>query len=405
MSDPAPPTDTAPRRPSFWLLAALTVTGVVAIHVYTPVLPAVAADLRATDAQVQLSIMVFMLSFALSQLILGPLSDRFGRRPLVIAGLILYVGANVLCALAPTIEWLIAARAVQALGASTGGVLGRAIVRDVWDRGEMASLMGKLQIAQVLGAASAPIIGSFIAAWFDWTAGFWFLSLFAGVQLVLAFRLLPETNRYRGTRTGFFSMMKDFGTLLRSPGYLGNCLSTGFLNAMYFTFFSAAPFLLIDRLGLSPDRFGFIMMVAIGGSLTGAWISSRYAARPRARLMMPLGVLVALSGAMIILYVGLFGETTVSSVVAPLALLGLGNGLLSPLAAAGAVSVQPRIAGTASAGFGFVLLMLGAAGALAATQMSHDTPVDMALGMVGFCLLALLSLVLLRLEPRTETSS
>ena len=399
MTDPAVPAALpAPARPSFLLLAAMTVSGVVAIHVYTPSLPAVAADLDASEAAVQLSIMAYMISVGFSQLLIGPLSDRFGRRPLMIAGLAVFVLANAFCALAPSIEWLIAARVLQAAGASTGGVLARAIVRDSWERDSVASLMGKLQMAQVVGAATAPIIGGQLAAWFDWTAGFWFLSLFAAAQLALGIRLLPETNRYLGTQTSALGMVKDFLILLRSPAYLGNCLAVGWMNAMYFVFFASAPFLFINHLGMTPDRMGTIMLVAVTGSLAGAWMSSRYAGRPWAGRMMPIGVLTSMSGAVIILGFGLAGQTSIASAVAPLALTGLGNGLLLPLAGARAVGVMPRLAGTASAGFGFIQLMLGALGTLAATQMNHDSQRDMGLGMAVFSVLALLSLSLVRLE-------
>ena len=381
----------------------MTVSGVVAIHVYTPSLPAVAHDLNASDAAVQLSIMAYMISVGFAQLLIGPLSDRFGRRPLMITGLAIFVFANALCALAPSIEWLIAARVLQAAGASTGGVLARAIVRDSWERDSVASLMGKLQMAQVVGAATAPIIGGQLATWFDWTAGFWFLSAFAAAQLVLGFRLLPETNRYLGMQTSAIGMVKDFLLLLRSPAYLGHCFAVGWMNAMYFVFFASAPFLFINHLGMTPSEMGYIMLVTVTGSLTGAWMSSRFAGRPWAGRMMPSGILASMTGSLIILGFGLAGQTSIPTALAPLALIGLGNGLLMPLASARAVSVMPRLAGTASAGFGFIQLMLGALGTLATTQMNHDSQIDMGLGMAVFCVLALLALGVVRLETWGNT--
>jgi DHA1 family bicyclomycin/chloramphenicol resistance-like MFS transporter len=386
--------------PSIALLMALVLGGVLAINVYVPALPEIALKLAASPGDVQLSITGFMVAFGVAQLALGPLSDRFGRRPVLLGGTVLFVIANVLCAFAVSIEQLILGRVLQGIGACSGSVVTRAIVRDAWGAERSARAMGYLTISTSLGGAVAPVMGGHLAVQFDWTAGFWALAALATIPLAVALVALPETNRPYLRPAGWRHLLADYRRLIRNRAYLGSCLAVGWLNGVFFVFLGSSPFVLIELLGLRPDTYGYFMLFMVVGSLFGSFLAARFGRRGYADRLLIAGCGLTLGGAITITAFGLAGETGVATVVEPLALVGLGNGLTMPLGAARAVGTYPEIAGTASAGFGFIQLMLGAAGASVASLLVHASQTPMGLGMTALALAALGSAVWGLSSPR-----
>ncbi len=372
----------------------LVLPGVLAINVYVPSLPEIAQVFDASPTETQLTLTVFLIAFGASQLVLGPLSDRYGRRPVLLSGFALFVVANVLCALAFSLEALLAGRALQAIGACAGSVVTRALVRDAWGREKSASIMGLVTLSISIGAALAPIIGGQLATWFGWSAGFWFLAILGAVPLVVGIFRLPETNRYRGRPVSALRIAGDLQRLLGYPPYLGYCLSVGAMNGMFFVFLGSATFILIDELGMRPDTFGVFMLVMVAGSLIGAAIVARYGSRPWGPRLLTVGTLTSLLGGILIAVIGLVGATSIIGIVAPLFLVGLGNGGMMPLAGARAVGLAPRLAGTASAGFGAIQLAGGAIGTVVAGLLPHVSQGPMGLGMVAFAAFGLASTAL-----------
>lgn len=373
---------------------AMVLAGVLAINIYVPSLPEITRVFAASPSEIQLTLTVFLVAFGIAQLVLGPLSDRYGRRPVLLFGMALFVLANVLCALAFTIETLLVGRALQAVGACAGSVVTRALVRDAWGRAKSASIMGLVTLSISLGAAAAPIVGGQLATYFGWTAGFWFLAAAGAIPLAIALFRLPETNRYRGRAVSVLRIADDLRRLLAYPPYLGYCLSVGAMNGMFFVFLGSAPFLLIDQLGMGPDTFGFFMLVMVAGSLIGAAIVARYGARPWGPRLLTWGTMTSLAGGVAIAALGFAGMTSIPGLLAPLFLVGLGNGGMMPLAGARAVGLAPRVAGTASAGFGAIQLAGGAIGTVVAGVIPHTTQGPVGLGMVAFAVVGLASTAL-----------
>ncbi len=364
----------------------MVLAGVLAINVYVPALPEISRALNASPSEVQLTLTVFLVAFGIAQLVLGPMSDRYGRRPILLWGTALFVVANIVCALAFSIEALLIGRVLQAFGACAGSVVTRALVRDAWGRNGSASIMGFLTLSISLGAAVSPLIGGQLAARFGWTAGFWFLAAVGAIPVVMGIFRLPETNRYIGRPMSILRIATDLRRLCAFPPYLGYCLSVGAMNGMFFVFLGSAPFVLIDNLGMPPDIFGVFMLVMVAGSLIGAAVAARYGNRPWGDRLLSVGTICSLIGGLIIAGIGLSGWTSIPGVIAPLFLVGLGNGGMMPIAGARAVGLAPKVAGTASAGFGAIQLAGGAVGTVVAGFLPHTTQGPMGIGMIAFAL-------------------
>ncbi len=376
-------------RPPIGLLMTMVLAGVLAINVYVPALPEISRALNASPAEVQLTLTVFLVAFGIAQLVLGPMSDRYGRRPVLLWGTALFVVANIVCALAFSIEALLVGRVLQAFGACAGSVVTRALVRDAWGRNGSASIMGFLTLSISLGAAVSPLIGGLLAARFGWTAGFWFLAAVGAVPVVIGIFRLTETNRFIGRPMSILRIATDLRRLCAYPPYLGYCLSVGAMNGMFFVFLGSAPFVLIENLGMPTDIFGVFMLVMVAGSLIGAAVAARYGNRPWGDRLLSVGTLCSLIGGLLIAGIGFAGWTSIPGVIAPLFLVGLGNGGMMPIAGARAVGLAPRLAGTASAGFGAIQLGGGAIGTVIAGFLPHTAQGPMGAGMVAFALVGL----------------
>jgi len=247
-----------------WLLTALTALGQLSISMYAPSLPAIAAGLDTTAGMVQVTLSVFLISFAVSQLVLGPLSDRYGRRRVLLGGLAVFAAGSLACALAGGIEALVAARAVQAFGACAGASVGRAVVRDLFDRDEAARVMAVMGMAFAAAPAAGPIVGGYLQAAFAWPAVFLFLAALGGVLLMLSAWHLPETNRDRDPDAMRPARMAaTYRMIACNRSFLGYSLPpmawVGGMLAMH----ACMPFLLIQSLGVSPTAYGWLTLSTV----------------------------------------------------------------------------------------------------------------------------------------------
>ncbi len=362
------------------LLTALVAFGAISTDLYLPSLPAIARAFASDTAEVQLTLSVFLAGFAASQVVYGPLSDRYGRRPVLIAGLGLYVGASLACMAAPDIGFLIAARFLQALGACAGVVLGRAVVRDVYGRERAAKALSYMSMAMALAPALGPILGGYLQVWFGWRANFLVLAGFGAGCLLAVFLLLPETNPSRDAAAARGAqMLRNYLTLARDPAYLGYVLVGAFAYGGIFAFISGSSFVLIDVLGLSPDRYGLCFGAVVVGYMIGTFASGRLSLAVGLDRLILTGTLVGLAGGIVALGLALSGVLGVAAVVAPTFLYLIGAGLMLPNAIAGAIGPYPTMAGTASAFLGVVQMGLAACVGIAVGHLHDGT----ARGMFG----------------------
>jgi len=356
-------------RPGRFLVIILTLLctiGPVSIDMYLPAMPGLAREFGASTGTVQLTLSLFLTGFAFAQLIYGPLSDRFGRRPVILAGLLVFVGATILCAFARSIEELILARILQATGACAGPVLARAVVRDLWRREDAARVLAIIAGAMAVAPAIAPVVGGWLLLVSDWRAIFWALALFVALLLGLCVFGLRETNPHPdplATRPG--RLLANVRHITVSRIFWGYVLTFACAYSGLFSFLSGAPFVLIELFGIPADQFGYYFLVPVFGYMAGTLLSSRLSPRFGLDRTIGIGLAVIAIAAGSMAALGwlrpvLPWHPGVVAIVAPIGMYMIGTGLIMPSAMAGALGPFATMAGAASAVMGFVQMMLGA---------------------------------------------
>jgi DHA1 family bicyclomycin/chloramphenicol resistance-like MFS transporter len=367
------------------LLAAVVGIGALSIDMFLPSLPSISREFGSRPATVQLAITLFLMAYAGSQIVFGPLSDRFGRRPMLLAGLALYLAGAVACFLAPSVEVLIAARIVQGVGAGSGPVVGRAIVRDVYPRERAARVLAVMGTAQALTPILAPILGGTLHRWFGWHSVFAVLAGFGLVFLTGCWLWVRETlpapdlvslhpARLAGNVRG----------MLRHPGFLGYVLLATLIFSGQFAFISGSAFVLIDLMHLSPDAYGFGFGLVACGIMAGSFLSARYTPRLGIRRMILSGAGVAAVAGTAMAALAAIGWASPAGVIGPMLLYAISVGLVLPNAIAGAISPFPHAAGLASAVIGF-LMMTGSAGYSIAVSGFYDGTARPMTGAIALC--------------------
>jgi DHA1 family bicyclomycin/chloramphenicol resistance-like MFS transporter len=343
------------------LLMAMTAIGPATLNIVVPALPGLIVQLDTDPGTVQLTLSLYLLSLATAQLLLGPLSDRFGRRPVVLAGLTLAVAASLAAIAASSIGALIGVRIVQAVGASTGIVIGRAIIRDLYERDRAAAMIGLVTTAMVIAPMVAPLIGGILDTAYGWQAIFMFLALFSGAVLLWAIVVLPET-RPASVAQAPERLGQEWRALLGSAKFHGYVLVGALGSASFFTFLGGGPHVVVTLMGRTSAEFGVWFAVTSLGYMSGNFTASRLSQRFGVDWMIMAGIAFELIGAgLTAVLVAAMPEAGPAIIFLPQLVISFGNGLLLPNAIAGAVSVRPQAAGAASGMTGFTQMAVGAA--------------------------------------------
>jgi DHA1 family bicyclomycin/chloramphenicol resistance-like MFS transporter len=343
------------------LLIAITAVGPLSLNILAPAMPGLIGTLGAGAGTVQLTLSLFLLGMAVSQLVLGTLSDRFGRRPVMLAGLALTVVASFAALATTSITGLIVARTCQAFGATAGIVIGRAVVRDLYDRDRAASMIGWVTMAMVVAPMIAPLIGGALDTALGWHAIFAFVGLFAAAILVWASFQLPETRKV-ATGEGFAHFLAASGSLLTDRAFLGYALVAAFNSAMFFTFIGGAPHVVVTIMHRSSAEYGIWFLAISLAYMAGNFAAGRWSAKYGVDVMIRAGVAVTVAGAAVgIIWVLLDPAGGPAVIMTPQMIIGFASGFMLPNALAGAVSVRPQAAGAAAGITGFMQMGLGAA--------------------------------------------
>jgi DHA1 family bicyclomycin/chloramphenicol resistance-like MFS transporter len=364
----------------------MTAIGPMALNILTPAVPGLVKTFGTDAAAVQLTLSLYLFGLAASQLVMGPLSDRLGRRPVVLAGLTVAAVSSVAALAATSIEALIVARIIQAIGASTGVVVGRAIIRDLYDRDRAAAMIGWVTTATVVAPMVAPMIGGFLDTALGWEAIFVFVGLVSAATLIGAVLALPETQAATMSG-GLVRFLSEARLLVATRQFCGYALCVAANSAMFFVYIGGAPHVVVTIMGRSSAVYGVWFAVASFGYMTGNFIAARRSAVLGVDRMIWWGTLVALLAAVVecVLVVAMPGGGP-AIIFVPQILISIGSGFLMPNALAGAVSVRPQAAGTASGFTGFLQMGLGA---VSAQLVSHlldgaNSALPMVLVMLGF---------------------
>ncbi|KGJ22877.1 multidrug effflux MFS transporter [Paracoccus panacisoli] len=348
-----------PRRtpPHILTLVLLSGLGALSMNVFLPSLPGMARDFGVDYAVMQLSVTVYLAGSALVQMIAGPLSDRYGRRPVMLVGLATFLVATAGTLLAPSAGWFLAFRTLQA-AVGTGMVLSRAIVRDMVEGDAAASRIGYVTMGMSVIPMMAPILGGLLDEAFGWRANFAMLLAAGAAALALAWVDLGETAR------GGLSMraqMRGYPQLARSGVFWGYALAATFASGAFFAYLGGAPFVGETVFHLRPAEVGYWFAAPSIGYLLGNFISGRFAARVGIDRMILLGAWVTALALGAALAVTMAGALVPAVFFGAIALMGLGNGMVLPSATAGMMGVRPELAGTAS-GLGGAMAVAGGAG-------------------------------------------
>ncbi|WP_282604626.1 multidrug effflux MFS transporter [Pelagibius sp. Alg239-R121] len=377
-------------------LTMVVALGPISTDLYLPSLPSIGVALGSDTAGVQLTLSVFLAGFAVSQLIYGPLSDRYGRRPVLLIALLIYFMATVACCFADSIEWLIAARFAQALGACAGPVVGRAVVRDVFGRDRSARVLSYMATAVSVAPAVGPIIGGYLEIGFGWRASFIALGVFGALAFAGIYALLPETNVRRdptATRPG--KLISNYFFLMRTRHYVGCVLICTFSYSGIFSFISGSPFILIETIQLSPSSYGLCFTAVVIGYMLGSFTSGRLTQRVGTSQMILTGTVLQCVGGMAGILLAMFGILDVYSIVGPTFVFLIGTGLAMPNAMASAIGPFPQMAGTASALLGFTQMTVAAVVGIAVGHSGDGTAFGMMGSIALVSILGLLSFVFL----------
>jgi DHA1 family bicyclomycin/chloramphenicol resistance-like MFS transporter len=385
------------------LITALVALGQISTSIYTPSLPSLRTALNASLQQANLSLALFLLGFAPAQLIIGSLSDRYGRRPVLVIGLVAYITASAACALAPTIEALIAGRFVQGLAACTGPVLSRAIVRDIYGIERSATALAYIGAALALSPAIAPIIGGYLQVWFGWRSAFVFL-VCVGVVLLLAVAwLLPETTQpvLRRPRVSLAGALADHLRVLGGRGFLANAIAVGSVFAGLMAYTVGGPFVFIELFGLTPTAFGLLAVFTVAGYFVGSLTAARLSRHLPPSRLMPLGLSLCLAGGAVAALLVIAARPSIVAIVAPMSVFCAGFGIVFAAGIAEALAPFPHLAGTASAWIGFLQMVIAALSTtlLGAFEMTSALP--MVLGVLGTAALGAASYGLIGWTART----
>ena len=353
---------TPPHVITLVLLASISALN---MNIFLPSLPGMAAYFDADYGFMQLAISAYLGVTALLQLVIGPLSDRFGRRPVLLVALSIFLLATLGCILSPNVETFLMFRMVQGAVAA-GMVLSRAIVRDMVKPWEAASMIGYITMGMSLVPMLGPMLGGYLDKTFGWQSSFTLVLIFGTFVLWLIWADLGETNKHKSS--SFKAQFKAYPELIRSRRFWGYALSAGFASGAFFAFLGGAPFVATEVLGLDAAQMGFYFIFISMGYMAGNFLAGRFSNVIGMNRMMLFGSLISVLGMVLVVVLFLVGLEHPLSLFGMIGFVGIGNGMTLPNANAGIVSVRPHLAGSAS-GLGGAVMIGGGAGLSAITGM------------------------------------
>jgi DHA1 family bicyclomycin/chloramphenicol resistance-like MFS transporter len=396
MSQPAaPPAPSAALRTV--ILTCLLAFTALSVDIVLPILPLIARDFRVDAATAQLSVSVFVIGYAVCQLIYGPMSDRFGRRPMILIGMAIYFAASIGCLFAGTIVELAIGRLAQAFGACAGPVLARAIVRDVYEPSAAARMLAFMGMVMALVPATAPILGGFAAEAFGWRSVFVVLAAFSGAVLLCVFLLIGETNRQPDpAATRPRQIVRNYLHILGNAEFARYAAANSGTYAAMFTFHVLGPFVMLERYGVSASGFALWFISICLGYMLGNFISGRIVRRLGTERTLQLGLATILACAALLAALAWSRVETVLALIGPMSAMMVGVGLVFPNSMALALAPFGRMAGSASAMIGFIASAAGAMFGTAVARFHDGTPTALATGVLTAASLGALVYFLLR---------
>ena len=354
---PQAATKIAPPRIMLLLLVAMTGVAPISLYLLVPALPVLATTFGRDISIAQMTVSLYMVGIACSQIIMGPLSDRFGRRPVLLAGLGLMVAASAGCIFAETLPQLIAARFLQALGGATGMVVSRAIIRDLYSRDRISAMISLVIAVMMIAQMLSPLSGGLLETAFGWRSIFYVITAASLVIAVAIALTLPETRRERVAGGGFRG---DVGSLFTSRAFVGYLLCQVLASQIIFAFAGGGPYIVVTQMGRSSAEYGAWFATTGFAYLIGNLFCVRFAPHHSLEKLIWFGLALQLAGALLNLLWGVTGLNQAPSwLFGTQMLVMFANAFVMSNSAAGAISVRPEAAGTASGAMGFLQMGIG----------------------------------------------
>lgn len=382
-----------------WLIANLLAQlafGLLAMTIGLPSMQEWPAIFGASQAAVQLTFSGYVLTYGLLQLVYGPLSDRLGRRKILMTGLVITMAASILAALATDLTTLIVARVLQGAGSAAGMVVGRALIQDMFHGPERTRVMAYVGMAMGLCPPLGTIVGGQLHVSLGWQSSFMLMAALAVVLWVSAWRGLPAHQPPTEPQAHWLSaMLGAYAQLLKDRRFVLYVALLALTSATFYAFLGAAP-LVLGSYGVGPDGIGYYIMFVPGSYIVGNFLTSHLIHRLGDQRLMWMGQSLTLAGIGLMLALALAGLHSPLALALPLMLMGLGNGFLVPPALAGTVGLLPALAGSAAAVAGLMQQLASALGGFAVGLVSHHNAVNLAVVMMGLCLVGVLAQVGLR---------
>ena len=343
--------------PHIGTLVIITGLSAMVMNMFLPSLPTMTEYFQADYRLMQLSVALFLGAVAVLQIFIGPLSDRFGRRPVLLVGLAVFLLATIGCLTARSVEMFLVFRMGQA-AVGVAMVLSRAIARDMFDQSKAASMIGYITMGMAVVPMISPAIGGALDEAFGWKANFLVFLVLGTAVFALVWADVGETNTAKST--SFRAQVADYPELLLSPRFWGYCLAAAFASGAFFAYLGGAPFVGSVVYGLQPSQLGLFFGAPALGYMAGNFLSGRYSVTVGVNRMVLWGAVASTIGVAISLTLALSGLGSVYTFFGFMIFIGLGNGMILPNATAGMLSVRPHLAGTAS-GLGGAIMMGGGA--------------------------------------------
>ena len=355
------------------LLAAVSALGPVGMQILLPALPVIKQKFYVTNDIAQLTLSLSMLAIAIGTLVYGPLSDKFGRKRVMLVGIVITIFGSIVCFVADSIMLLISGRFIQAFGGAVGLVLARAIVRDVYGPEEAARVIATLVMVMVVLPMMSPALGGELMQRFGFESVFIVIAFASAIAFVFLFLWLPETLAKPVPFEGVKSMLMTFSKLFASRVFCGYAFCVTFVSVVFFSFISAAPEIMVSVLKRPPTEYGYYFIMIPAGFMTGNYVARHYGRTISIDNMIAIGASIGVFGIVLALLLQTLGMSSPVALFLPIALAVFGNGITLPNAQAAAINEFPEYAGTASGLTGFLQMAVSSVAAQAVALIFNGT--------------------------------
>ncbi|MDA1291164.1 MAG: multidrug effflux MFS transporter [Proteobacteria bacterium] len=397
------PTRTSLSKTLIVLLAATSALGPASMQILLPALPVIKETFEVSTEVAQLTLSLSMLAIALGTLFYGPLSDKYGRKPVMLLGLSITLVGSVFCFVANTIELLIVGRFIQAFGAAVGLVLARAIVRDVYGAQEAARVIATLVMVMVMAPMLSPALGGELMLRLGWESVFVVIAIACILISLLLFKNLPETLKEPVPFTGVASMIGNYARLFQSRAFCGYAFCVTFVSVLFFSFISAVPEIMVSVMKRPPNEYGYYFIMIPIGFMAGNYFARHFGRSMELNRMISIGASLGVTGVSLAIVLQLIGFHQPIALFAPIALAVFGNGISLPNAQAAAINEFPKFAGSASGLTGFLQMFFSAIAAQLVAVIFNGTVYPLLILMLTASILSLISSNLgVRVSPKVS---